>query len=364
MNQGLVSHSRASAACAIVLLVIACTVICAPAVFSARRVVASGLISQDKKSDQDKAKDDKAKLSDGESKAVKKINSATDATAKLQAATEFVNKYPKSTIRGQIAQVIAKQIADLKDPAQKITLSESYLGVFTEAGEDEFIIPVVIDAYLAANRLDDAFQTAATWIGRHPDDVSVRTVLAITGTNEARRNQTKYAQQSQQFGLKAIELIEADTKPAAMEAAQWAEAKKSLPQLYQAMGILSLAGGKADDAKAKFEKAALLNPSDPIAFALLGNIQNDQYQQMAKQFQAMPAGTERDEFVKKVNAQLDQVIDSYARAIALADGNAQLQQFRDQLTQDLQNYYKYRHNNSTDGMQQLIDKYKKPSNPR
>jgi len=58
---------------------------------------------------------------------------------------------------------------------------------------------------------------------------------------------------------------------------------------------------------------------------------------------------------------IDRVIDVYAHFIALSEGVAQLAAIRQQEMQDLENYYKYRHNKSTDGMQQLIDKYKTPA---
>jgi hypothetical protein len=77
----------------------------------------------------------------------------------------------------------------------------------------------------------------------------------------------------------------------------------------------------------------------------------------------MPAGSARDEQLKKVQALLDSLIDAYAHALALSEGNATLQQIREQYAQDLESYYKYRHNGSTDGMQQLIDKYKAPAKP-
>jgi hypothetical protein len=60
---------------------------------------------------------------------------------------------------------------------------------------------------------------------------------------------------------------------------------------------------------------------------------------------------------------LDNVIEAYAHAVALAESNPNLQQVRQQYLQDLEAYYKYRHHNSTEGMQQLIDKYKTPAKP-
>jgi hypothetical protein len=47
----------------------------------------------------------------------------------------------------------------------------------------------------------------------------------------------------------------------------------------------------------------------------------------------------------------------------VSEGNATLQPVRQQFLQDLEAYYKYRHNNSTAGMQELINKYKVTPKP-
>lgn len=95
---------------------------------------------------------------------------------------------------------------------------------------------------------------------------------------------------------------------------------------------------------------------------MLAALFNQDYQTAAKHYEAMPAGPPREEELKKTQAILDQVIDAYAHAVALAEGNAALAQIRQQYLGDLETYYKYRHGGSTDGMQQLIDKYK-PTKP-
>jgi len=57
---------------------------------------------------------------------------------------------------------------------------------------------------------------------------------------------------------------------------------------------------------------------------------------------------------------MDEVIEFFAHAVGLSEGKAAYQQLHDQILQDLQAYYKYRHGGSIDGLQQLIDKYKMP----
>jgi hypothetical protein len=78
----------------------------------------------------------------------------------------------------------------------------------------------------------------------------------------------------------------------------------------------------------------------------------------------MPDGADREAQLKKVFEIMDRLIDTDAHFIALSDGNAQLANIRQQELQYLETNYKFRHDGKTDGMQQLIDKYKAPAKPK
>jgi hypothetical protein len=145
-----------------------------------------------------------------------------------------------------------------------------------------------------------------------------------------------------------------------MEAGDWTTQKVNLPQIYQEMAIISLMEQKPVEAQAKLEKAAKLNTSDPFNYMLLGSITNDEYQKMALAYKTMSEGKDRDDALVKINALLDKVIDYYAHGVGLSEGKPQYQNFHDQLLQDLASYYRYRHKNSTDGLQELINTYKQP----
>jgi hypothetical protein len=303
-----------------------------------------------------------AEVSEAETKAAKKVFSASDTPAKLKATTEFLKKYPKGTLRSQVAGHLAVKIAEVPDPAQQIALAGEYLNLFKEPVEAEIINPVLINAYIKSNHADDAFRIAATMLAKAPDDVEVLKQMTIVGTQQAQQKNSTYIQQSQTYGARAISLIEADRKPANLDDNNWKEYKvKWLPDLYLSMGILSLSTGKSSEAKVQFQKAVALNPSTPFAYALLGNAVNDEYQQMAQQYNVMPPGQDKEEMLRKSEAKMKEAVDLFAHAAALSEGNAQYQQLHDQVFQDLQSYYKYLHKGSTDGLQALIDKYKKPN---
>lgn len=307
--------------------------------------------------------DKKPKVSEGESKALTAISSAPDAAAKLAAAREFVKKYPKSESRTEVSGYLAGQIDQVKDGAQKLALAETYQQIFTGEKELETIRLVILDAYFEAKRTDDAFALAASILAKQPENVYVLSRTLIAGTDEAKRSNPKYVATSQQYGLKAIELIEANKKPADMDDAAWEKQKAILPALYQNTAILTLVTGNPAEATTRLEKAVTLNPSEAFNYVLLGSIANDEYQKLAQTEKSMPMGPQREETRKKAMVVLDKVIDLYAHAVGASEGKPEYQQIHDQLMQDLTPYYKFRHNQSTEGLQQLIDKYKTPPKP-
>jgi TonB family protein len=300
------------------------------------------------------------KISQAEMQALNNINSITDPAAKLEAVAAFMKKYPKSGARLQIAERVAEEIAKLKDAPQAIAMAEKAQAIFTTEPELGIIKTVTLDAYAGGNRADDAFKMAAEMLAKNPEDVHVLVQMTLTGTEEVKQKNPKYAQQSLQYGLKAIELIEANKKPANMDDASWTIHKSALPQLYEQTAILNLVAGNAAEAKGRLIKATSLAPTDPSSFALLGLLLNDEYIQLAGGYKAMPEGKPKEEMLKRLEGLLDSVIDAYAHTVALATGRPGYEGMLKQVSDDLTSYYKYRHNQSTQGMQQLIDKYKAP----
>lgn len=303
------------------------------------------------------------KVSADEDKLAQAINSAPDPAAKLKAAAAFIKKYPKSSLRPNVAAVAADQIAAVTDPAQKLSLAQEYQNSFNAPSDQELIIPVFIDAYADGKRFDEAFATGAEFLKTNPDSVRVLVRLMLVGTEQAKQQNPKFVLQSLGYGAHAIELIEAKKIPAGMDEATWKHYEAILPGLYQSMGILNLVKGDSVEAKARLSKAAELAPSDPFNWFLLVDIFNAEYQEVAKRYQNMPNSPAKNDEYKRVLASLDRVIDSLARVIALSESNAALAPARGQALTDLEAYYKYRHNNSTEGMQQLIDKYKVAAKP-
>lgn len=291
----------------------------------------------------------------------RKVEAAADAAGRLAAAGEFIKKYPQSSLRAQLAQLVAAKIAETSDPAQLLAQADNFRTIFNQPGEMDALNADVLHAYITANRLEDAFKLATTAVDKMPDPVGAMIELVNAGYTQMQQRNMQYVPQAKDYAGRVIELIETDKKPAVLDDATWAEYKtKQLPQLYRLHGLLLYASGDAATAKTRLQKAIALNPSDLFAYLVLGGLRNEEYRTLATKYNAA-TGAQQTELLKQAQGILDEVIDLYAHVAALSEGNAQYQQIHDQVIQDLQANYKYRHNGSLDGLQQLIDKYKQPA---
>ncbi len=145
------------------------------------------------------------KPSADELKEAKKVEAAPDAPARQQAAGEFLKKYPKSSLRLQVAQLVLQKIGEVQDNAQQIALAENFATVFNEPAEADLVQPFMIESYITANRHADTFRVANAYLARNPEAVGVLTQLALIGIDQARTGNAQFAEPSRQYGVKAVE---------------------------------------------------------------------------------------------------------------------------------------------------------------
>jgi tetratricopeptide (TPR) repeat protein len=303
----------------------------------------------------------KPQVSNDELQEGRKVEAANDAAGRLQAAGEFVKKYPKSSLMDAVANKVAAKIADTQDPAQKATFCETFLTIFKGTPQAAIIYPIQIEAYVKTNKPDDALRVAGAAIKQNPGDVVLLSNIVSWGIEQIRHGDKNYVGPVQEYGAKAIELIEADKKPADLTDANWSEYKtKILPQIYQSLGLVALMQEKDEEARPRLERAIQLNPSDAFSYYLLGSISDKEYQASYQKYKSMLPGGDRDATLKKALEQMEKTIDLFAHAVALSEGDPKTQALHDKALQDLQLYYNYLHKDKgPSGMQELINKYKK-----
>jgi tetratricopeptide (TPR) repeat protein len=293
-----------------------------------------------------------------EADALRAVKLATNPTTKLTAAEDFIAKFPNSTERLSVAQVIAGEILKIKNGSVALALLERAQAIFTSEKEQEILKPAALEAYVIANRTDDAFALAAEMLAKDPDNIQTLVRMTQTGAEEARKKNRKYTDVSLQYGLKAIAMLEANNRPANLDDKAWALQRGNLDKLYQHTAILFLAAGNTSEAKARLTKASKLSPQDPSNFALLARVINADYLVQLDAYEAMPEGKAKQDAKRTLEGVLDSVIDTYARAAGLATGRVEYQALMQQVIPDLTAYYKQRNNQSIKGLQQLINRYR------
>ncbi len=235
-----------------------------------------------------------------------------------------------------------------KDDAQALEL-------FRKAAEaGQAATPAAIDEYLKSSRFDNAFALADTWLAKNPDDVQLLTVLGVSAANEARSDPARFSGPARSYGDRAIALIQGDKQPASMDEAQWNEYRtRWLPQLHLRLGVISQKSGQIEDARERFTKVTQIDPKDPYGWYFLGQTHFSEYEKINAASKGLD-GPSKSESVAKAFAQLDRVIEYYARAIGLAAGKEDL---REPLLRDLQGIYEFR-NGSRMGFDDLLAKYR------
>lgn len=314
--------------------------------------------------DKPQSKNDAPKVSEGEQKAIQKIQAASGVSEKLKASAEYLKKNGKSQMRPRVAAYVADEVAKVTDHNQRVSLIENFTKTFNQPEEAELVKASLIESLLNTNKLDEGFSEAAKYLEKKPEDIGVLTNLAWAGANHAQQKaQSGQAapapilKKASEAGAKAVELMEGDKKPEKMDAEFWNKYRESwLPRLYQAQGVILLVNNDKAGAKDKLEKAAGLDPYDPPTLLMLSNILNDEYTKLGERYQAEKKQAILNEALQK----MDELIDWLARATAATEGNAQYQALNGQIMEQLKSYYSFRHEGKTDGLKELVQKYKKP----
>lgn len=194
------------------------------------------------------------------------------------------------------------------------------------------------------------------------DSNNVRVLIAlgygaVAASTEA-RNETFNADAAK-YAEKAIQLIESGRVPDT-----WVPFKNRedvLASLYYALGFYSLKP-KPENAIANFTKAVQIESDRKTApstyYFLALAYQNGPYKRLSddysKRFANQPETPESKSALDNIYKVVDKMIDAYARAVALAANDPRQQSAKAQWMTQLTNFYKFRHEGSDVGLNELI----------
>ena len=264
-------------------------------------------------------------------------NRKTNESAAYQAAKEYLQKYPKDN--DQYTQYLQKWIVIYEREERKRTLPQLIYNAKNFAG---------------------AYSMGKQILADEPDYLPALIHLGYAGylaMTTAKNEQ--FNADAQAYANKAIQSIEAGKSPGS-----WLPFKgkdDALAQLYYTVGFLSLKSAP-DRAIEPLIKASQfetdLKKSPSIYYYIAAAYESGPYKTMAAAYQTAYAGKEETAQSKlaleKLNLIIDRMIDAYARAVAAAGNVPANAQNKAQWSNKLAEFYKFRHEGSDAGLNELI----------
>jgi hypothetical protein len=264
-------------------------------------------------------------------------NRKTNVAAAYQAAREYLQKYPKD--KDQYTQYLQNWIVVYEREERKLTLPQLVYNAKNFAGAYSLGKQILAD--------EPEYLPAFIHLG-------YAGYLAMTTAKNEAFNADALA-----YANKAIQLIESGKAPAS-----WLPFKgkdDALAQLYYTVGFLNLKNAP-DRAIEPLIKAAQLETdlkkSPSIYYFLAAAYESGPYKTMAAAYQTTFAGKDETAQSKlaleKLNVMIDRMIDAYARAVAAAGNDPANAQTKIQWSNKLAEFYKFRHEGSDVGLNELI----------
>jgi hypothetical protein len=264
-------------------------------------------------------------------------NRKTNEAAAYQAAKEYLQKYPKDN--DQYTHYLQKWVVIYERDERKRTLPQLVYNAKNFAG---------------------AYSVGKQILADEPDYLPALIHLGYAGYLAMTAAKTEaFNADAQAYANKAIQSIEAGKSPASWLPFKGKE--DTLAQLYYTVGFLNLknAPDRAIDPlikAASFETDLKKSPS--IYYFLAAAYESGPYKTMAASYQTTFAGkdesTQSKLALEKLNVIIDRMIDAYARAVAATVNDPANAQNKTQWSNKLAEFYKFRHQGSDVGLNDLI----------
>lgn len=175
-----------------------------------------------------------------------------------------------------------------------------------------------------------------------------------------------HSKQAADYSKRSIELIEAGSQPAGVDAAKWNK-DANLAWLHQNLALIAATAGDKDEALKQYEQSSALAPSEIAIQARntlgSGSIYKEKYDEAVAKFQALPEAERSPEkpspaateLIDQANQGADKAIDAWAHFLGVTKGSAA--EVRSKMEATLAAFYKYRHPDEPEGYKALVEKY-------
>lgn len=204
----------------------------------------------------------------------------------------------------------------------------------------------------------EAYKMGADLLAKNPDDLKVLIGLGTNGYLVVAKN-PELAPQALGYARKALQLIEGGKT-----LDNWGpltNKETALAYLNFTAGTLTLEKDPSNALKNLIQAAQFETPlkKSPFTYAYIaGAYETGPYAKQSEAYKTVYLGKDETPESKlalaNINQLVERMVDGYARAVALAGADANFAKQKPVWQESLTTWYKYLHNNTTDGMDQYV----------
>lgn len=224
----------------------------------------------------------------------------------------------------------------------------------------------------AAKEVNDAIVTKDTgklftagknYLAKNPDEVGVMLYMADSGFAQANKKVDTYNTDTVAYAKQAIQKIEGGKTPTSGKWDPFKDKDEALAWMNYTIGYINgFRQQNMREAAPYFYKAAQYNSSiktSHVPYAAIGQMYLDDYTKQAAdyktKYEAAPDTPEAKTALGMIKATADRAMDAFARAYSYAKANNKLPaDVSKDLYETLTQFYKYRHNDQTTGMDAYV----------
>lgn len=271
-------------------------------------------------------------------------NAAKDFAKAMELAKAYVEKYPGG-----------QNVAYLKEK----WIPSTRTSVFNQA--------------IAQKNMADMIRVGKDVLADNPDNLDYLIAMSVQlRTNElfATPPNFAHAKEAAEFTERAMKLIETGKTPTPNPSSPF-DKNKTIAFFEQTLAVIDDHNKNIDKALERYQHAASIDAMSPLYFFHVGRLNQEKYLAAAKKYQELPEA-DRDASPPKpevkaaldeVNKYADGVINGWVRYLGLTADKPTTGDTRSKVEGVVNELYKFRNNNSTDGLAKLIEQNKTSPTP-
>lgn len=181
----------------------------------------------------------------------------------------------------------------------------------------------LVSSLLRQQSYDQAFEWGKKALSEYPDHLMVMVPLCTVASNQLLMGNKAFAQDGEMLARKAVEFLNIGRPPQGYTPDRWMAISNDIrSEVYQSLGVFCLLSDKNEEAAQMLGQAAAYRTYDPYLLYLLAKAEYKLYQSGVRKPVEFAIDSGNESRAKPATL-LEQIVNTYAKAIVLAEGSQQ-----------------------------------------